>query len=312
MTKLKRLAAILDVSVDLIEGWLYNKHGQHNQASHGKGRSGMAATKKDADGKHVMADGSPLPKHVPRLPPAWTGVTVATDPKAALVARGKDAKGRTQSVYSADHTMKQAQQKFLRVNKLRKELDAIDGKITTDMKSKDPSVASAASVLALINHTGLRPGSSKDTGAEKKAYGATTLEGRHVVKSSDGVRLKFTGKKGVSLDIPVTDANIAKMLVARSNESGADGKLFQTNGSKLRAYTKSVTGGFKPKDFRTAKGTNTAVKVMTTMPAPKNKQEYKKSVKAVATVVAAQLGNTAVIALQSYIDPAVFSSWGLG
>jgi DNA topoisomerase-1 len=309
VSKLKQLTGLLDICTNLLEVWMSSKHGSHNQQSHGRGSSGMSATKKDSTGKHVMADGSPLPSHIPRIPPAWTGVTVSTDPKSPLVVKGKDDKGRTQSVYSADHTMQKAQQKFLRVSKLRKELSSVDGKLDSDMESDIPAISSAASVLALVHHTGLRPGSDKDTGADKKAYGATTLEGRHVTKTADGVRLKFIGKKGVSLDIPVHDSQVAESLIKRSALSGANGRLFSTNGRQLRNYTDKVSGGFKPKDFRTAKGTNTAVKAMAGMKPPTTLKEYKKSVKAVAAVVADQLGNTPTIALQSYIDPVVFSSW---
>lgn len=69
------------------------------------------------------------------------------------------------------------------------------------MKSSDPKISEPAKLAALIMSTGIRPGSESDTGAKVKAYGATTLEGRHVVTDSEGnTRLQFVGKKGVNID----------------------------------------------------------------------------------------------------------------
>jgi DNA topoisomerase-1 len=258
-----------------------------------------------------LSNGKPLPSHVPRnIPPAWTGVQVSTDPKSALVARGIDKKGRVQSVYSDAHAMKQAAVKFARVNELRRKADAIRKEITADLKSDDPATREGAAVLSLIEHAGLRPGSDADTGAEKQAYGATTLEGRHVVKTADGVRLRFVGKKGKDLDIPITDPAIAKLLLDRKAAAGNKGRLFNIDDAALRDYTHSKDGGsFKPKDFRTARGTSIAADAVRKMPAPNGEQEYKKAVREVAVAVSNQLGNTPVIALQSYIDPMVFAKW---
>jgi DNA topoisomerase-1 len=87
--------------------------------------------------------------------------------------------------------------------------------------------------------------------------------------------------------------------------------LFATNSKSLLDYVKTLDGGgFKTKDFRTAVGTQTAIdEVRQAADLPQTKQEYVKRVRAVAKVVAARLGNTATVALQSYIDPTVFSAW---
>jgi DNA topoisomerase-1 len=156
--------------------------------------------------------------------------------------------------------------------------------------------------------TGVRPGSEKDTGAEKQAYGATTLLARHVQVSPTGaVRLKFTGKKGVALDIPVNDPGVAHMLRARAAKGG---RLFDTTDVGLRGYAAGLAGGgYKPKDFRTLRGTLTAAAEVKARNTPRGPADYKRAVRDVATVVAAKLGNTPTVALQSYIDPTVFAKW---
>jgi len=179
-----------------------------------------------------------------------------------------------------------------------------------DEDVKNPRLRERASCARLVQATGIRPGSEKDTLADKKAYGATTLEGRHVSVQAGNVRLKFTGKKGVSLDLPVDDPVVSKDLIARKKAAGRTGKLFDTNSRQVLSYNKSKDGGgYKTKDFRTAKGTNTAVDVINRMPKPRNAKEYKMAVRDVAKQVSAVLGNTPAIALQSYIDPTVFAGW---
>ena len=59
-------------------------------------RGGLTGTTKLVDGKHVQSSGLPLPKHIPRIPPAWTDVRYATDPKSEVLVSGHDKKGRKQ------------------------------------------------------------------------------------------------------------------------------------------------------------------------------------------------------------------------
>jgi len=265
------------------------------------------------DGKLVMASGEDLPPHIValKLPPAWKPVTVNTNPGATLLAIGRDAKGRAQRVYSEAFKKTQAEAKFRRVEELNKKFDQIVAQNGKSQRSKIPKVKDSADCLALIMHTGIRPGSDTDTGAAVKAYGATTLQGKHVVQTSEGVELHFVGKKGVHLKIPVTDPDISKSLMRRKHAAGADGNLFPATSDKaLLEHTHSMDGGgFKSKDMRTHLGTSTALDEVKKLPVPKTKEEYQKAVMNVAKTVSKKLGNTAVVALQSYINPTVFSEW---
>jgi DNA topoisomerase I len=265
------------------------------------------------EGKRVSVGGESLPQHIEdlKIPPAWTDVKYSHDPRSDLLVVGKDSKGRLQSIYSDAFSATQAAAKFDRIEELRKEFSSIKGQNDKARESKKEHTKDAADCLALIMDTGIRPGSDADTGAKVKAYGATTLEGRHIVKTDDGVSLRFVGKKGVALDIPVHDKAIASMLAKRAERSGDDGRLFPaTNDKMLLDHVHSLDGGgFKTKDFRTHVGTSTAYDLVSRLPTPKNEAEYKKSVMEVAKKVSKKLGNTPTVALQSYISPTVFSGW---
>lgn len=257
-----------------------------------------------------MQDGKPAPDHIQSLgiPPAWKNVFVNPDPNGDMLVRGTDAKGRLQIKYSENHSMQSAAAKFGRINELRQKRSEIIKEVDNDAKSK--SLTENAECLRVIMTTGIRPGSNKETFADKKAFGATTLEGRHVKVVDGQVRLNFVGKKGVDIDIPVTDKKTADILLQRAKLAGKNGKLFNTDADSLRNYSKSKDGGgFKTKDHRTALGTETAIAKIKSTPSPKNEKEYKQKIKEVATSVSAVLGNTPSIALKAYIDPNVFHSW---
>jgi len=241
-----------------------------------------------------------------KVPPAWTNLQYFSDPKSKLWVKGDDAKGRTQYIYNPAHVDSASKEKFARIRALNKAFDGINQEVAADVKGKNE----AATVLWLIMSTGIRPGSEKNTKGSVDAFGATTLEGRHVKRTDSGVVLKFVGKKGIDLEIPVTDASVAKMLLKRKRETGKTGRLFGVTGDGLLRYTHRLGDGakFQSKDFRTHLGTEVAMKAMRGN-APKTMVEYKKAVIAVGNAVAKQLGNTRVVALGSYVNPAIFEKW---
>jgi DNA topoisomerase-1 len=167
-----------------------------------------------------------------------------------------------------------------------------------------------AAVTALIAETGFRVGSDEDTGAEKKAYGATTLLSSHVKVDGNELHFDFTGKKGVAQAHTLNSPRLAAYIAGRQAETGADGRLFQTTDAQVRAYVKANAGEeFKVKDFRTWVGTATALRVVASIKAPTTPREFSKARLQVGKAVSRQLGNTPSIALSSYIDPTVFAPW---
>ena len=257
--------------------------------------------------------GKEVPEHLRKLgiPPAWKNVAVNLNPKGDLMASGVDAKGRVQMKYSDSHTARQGAAKFGRVRELLKKRASIFRELDRD--ARDPELRDRAECLKVVMQTGMRPGSDDDTKADHESFGATTLQGRHVVDNKDGtVTLRLvTGKnKGREVDFPVSDRATAAMLLRRADTAGKNGRLFATDAGQLRSYSKTKDGGgFKTKDHRTALGTETALEKLKTVAEPKTKTEYKRALKEVATVVAKTLGNTPAVALKSYIDPHIFVAW---
>jgi DNA topoisomerase IB len=266
------------------------------------------------DGKRVGSDGKELPAHIvkAKIPPAWTDVIYSPNPKAEMLVKAKDAKGRTQYIYSEEHWEKVDRAKFARIAELNKKFDSIYQQNQRNIKGKKRgNRPEEGIVLSLIMQTGIRPGSDEDMLAEKKAYGATTLEGKHVHQNEDGtLTLDFIGKKGVQNKIVVKDDFLVGILSERAKKVGPDGKIFKIDNLQLLKYVASLDGGkFKPKDFRTLIGTKHAMEEIQKTERPADEKSYKKEVIRIAKMVAEKLGNTPAVALKSYISPVVWQEF---
>lgn len=239
------------------------------------------------------------------IPPAWENVRVDEDPKADLQVLGQDAKGRAQYRYSEAFAQSQAARKFQRVALLNAKMGDLDKATRKGIGAGDDDAAAAR----LIMQTGMRPGSDEDTGAEKKAYGATTLLKKHVKVDGNTVSYSFVGKKGVAIKGEVTDPLLARYVAGRLDASdGPD--LFRTSAGRVNAFIKeSVGSDYKAKDLRTHRANASAASFVRDMPRPKTTREYTSYRNTVGDRVAAQLGNTRSVALKDYINPIVFKAW---
>lgn len=146
-----------------------------------------------------------------------------------------------------------------------------------------------------------------------KSFGATTLEDRHVIKTNEGVRLRFQGKEGVWHDHLIRNPELGKMLLERKQTADQrNGKIFDADYLGVSHYVKKLDGGmFTPKDMRTLHATRSAINTIKKIGVDccNTMEEYKQKVMQVATIVSSVLGNRPEQALTSYISPAVWSVW---
>jgi DNA topoisomerase I len=232
------------------------------------------------------------------LRPNLHNVWINPDKNAGLQAKGLDDKNRMQYHYSVTAENEAAAKKFNRLKSFNAALPQINARIDKDFDSRPE-----AQVLSLIAKTGFRVGGEKDTKAEKKAYGASTLTADHVNIAGSKITFNFVGKNGKQQQHVLNDAALASVLSKRT------GKLFDTTPDKVRAYMKEISAGgnFKVKDFRTHTATAMALSLVgPPPPAPKTEREKQNRIMDVARKVSAFLGNTPKMARDAYIDPAVF------
>jgi DNA topoisomerase-1 len=245
-----------------------------------------------------------------RIPPAWTDVKVDPDNGVTVLATGKDAAGRLQRLYSPQHIADSKAGKFEKVRALLSEWEDIRIQLEADINDRhaSPLLKEAAMVAYLIYNTGIRPGSNTDTLAAVKAYGATTLQLRHIKPVVKGLRLKFVGKKGVKQSVLVTNPYLVRIMVKRKYDSPAWTKpIFKVSHSTLCTYFKTLGSGiYTPKDLRTGIGTKRAIELLGNRKRlPKAKSRRKKVMNNALDKVARKLGNTRSVSRSAYVDPVI-------
>src|SRR3990167_656165 len=245
--------------------------------------------------KHHLRMGRPVRQHLRkvRVPPGWKNVKYFKD--KPYLATGEDSKGRLQYVYPKRVLERGASRKYASIERLAEKKKELIDRVVRDVK--DGRVEAQA--VYLMFKTGFRPGSGKDTRAEKQAFGATTLLRSQVkIKPRNKVSFDFIGKKGVRIRKEVQDPLLHKIISERKD----DEHLFDTSDAEVREYFANRTRGqFQLKDLRTLKAFETADKVLETTKS-KDSAEIRKEV---VSAVAETLGNTESVAASSYVAPKI-------
>jgi DNA topoisomerase-1 len=274
--------------------------------------SGSIPLIRTPSGGYVGPDGSPLPEadrirvSALKIPPAWASVRISNDPHSPLQATGIDRKGRVQYRYSATHAGKASAAKFARVKVAVQAMPRLRRELATSLASADPAENEPAAVLTLIERTGFRVGSDKDTKGDSRAIGASTLKSRNVSVENDVVTFSFTAKHGVRVRRRVRDPVLASVLAPRLDRHG---RLFDATDADVRDWLRRHGFPFVPKDIRGVVASETALAAMSKLPVPKSVKGFKKAKNQVADAVARRLGNTRAVCLKSYIAPEVFAPW---
>jgi DNA topoisomerase-1 len=236
------------------------------------------------------------------VPPAYTDVMIAVDPKAELIATAKTKAGKTFYKYSQAFVEKQQDAKWARVRKLGRSVEKVVARIEKDSVSGPQRDVAMTARLILL--TGMRNGGAPQ--GETESFGASSLLLKHVTLDGNTMRFQFPGKKAVPQDVVVTDAVLAGYVRERTVER----QLFPHDASATLRYMKSV-GARKVHDLRTWKANELATALLEELLAngerPKTKKEVKQLQKAIASRVAETLGNTPSVAMKSYIDPRVWT-----
>ena len=240
------------------------------------------------------------------IPPFWVDVFVNKDPNGEPMAIGYDAADRKQSLYSGKHSMKQSAVKQQRNKSLGRYITKLDRALKSDWKN-DP----VAQACLLIYKTGMRPGSTSDTRSKVQAFGATTLEARHVTINKDSVSLHFTGKSGKEIKLLLKDPEVVAMFrIAKGTKTNRQ-RIFPdvTREAVSQYMDQYIPKQFKVKDLRTYKANVVALaEIKKIKKMPTTRAEFVRYRNAIGDTVSAQLGNTRTMALKSYINPTVFDA----
>jgi DNA topoisomerase I len=281
----------------------------------GKGFSYALGSQKLSDTKALQRIESMV------IPPAWTDVKIATNPRAKIQVEGRDTSGKKQYIYSQKHIETQHAAKFDRVVQFGLKLPTLRRQVKRDLKrrqyDKDKVIACA---IALMDRAHLRVGNERYA-RQNSSYGLTTLRRKHVSVHGETIVFDFIGKSGKQQHIEIKDEEMARMVKRLWEMRGHElfryydehNHLVDLKSDDVNAYIRRVIGpDFSAKDFRTWGGTLMAALELSRVEREAAPTARKKTLTACVKRVAEELGNTPAVARDSYIDPFVLELYESG
>jgi len=258
-----------------------------------------------------------------KIPPAWSDVWINSAAGAAVQAIGRDAAGRLQYLYHANHTRRQEAKKFKRVIKFAEALPKMRATISSQIKQpglgKEPVMAS---ILRILSTCFLRPG-SQVYASENGSFGLATLRPRHVKVKGDVIDFDFPGKSGVRQVRQLKDRRVAKVvrsLLRRPSREvfkyqNGNGEFVNVTRQHINDHIREVMGEkFSAKDFRTWAGTLVCACALAKRGCEAGERGALRKRKVVEAIMetAELLGNTAAVCRSSYICPEIIQSFESG
>jgi DNA topoisomerase-1 len=298
------------------------------------------STKEDRDRVKELGGHKPVP------PTSWaltinpTGAEAKEAPggwKAGQLAKFTDASGKPQYIYPANVREQRQAANFEKVKGLADVLGELRDTWERDMQSPGLNRSRvAAAVMHLVDLTTMRIGGEANATREEDegeaTFGAASLRKEHVKLGKDSVVFSFAGKHHQEWDRTVTDPQIVgvvRELMALPGERlwqyEAKGGLEQMDDGKVRAYMKSVSNGFTPKDLRTYHATRMTAERLADVPVPEVKppdpaappkkrktDPVEDTLNTVIKSVAETLGNKWDVCKNNYVNPGVCDAWRKG
>jgi len=255
------------------------------------------------------------------MPPAYSDVRYAADPKAHLQAVGIDAEGRPQYRYHPDWVAVREGAKARRLQRITAALPRIRRALKRDLKTHGvPKLLALAACVDLISRTAIRAGGERYE-AERGHRGATTLLKRNVQVRSGAIRLAFRGKGGKDIERCATAPQLCSALRRLLALPGRhlfqyrrdDGTVARLRAGDVNAYLKQIAGSaISLKDFRTLLGSSLVAGHLAGEDPSPSAAARKRQIKAAVTLAAEELANTPAIARKSYVHDAVVEAFESG
>lgn len=255
------------------------------------------------------------------IPPAWTEVRIAADPRCHIQALGKDAAGRLQYIYHPDWELRRTRRKQQQLALLSEALPRIRRRVRDGLGAEAGSKELALALgVAMIDRTAMRVGRERylETNGTR---GAGTLFTRDVTVKGDTVRIRFPAKSGKKADYAITDARLAEAIRKVKTVPGARLLMYRNGGGEPKAvrtddlirYLREVAGvPVTAKDFRTLHASALAAEALARLEPAESVSGRKRQMAAVTREVATFLQNTPAICRASYIAPCLYSLFDKG
>ena len=252
------------------------------------------------------------------IPPAWTDVWIAPDPRAHIQATGRDARGRKQYRYHPRWRARRDDTKFERAIDFGKALPRLRARLGRDLARRGlPREKVLAAVVRLLELTLIRVGND-EYARSNRSFGLTTLRGRHADVAGSRLRFRFRGKGGAVHEVGLRDRRLAAVVRRCQELPGqdlfewvdAEGDVHDVRSEDVNGYIREATGGrFTAKDFRTWAGTVLAYRALRAAERGASEADARHNVVVAMRETAHRLGNSAAVCRRSYVHPAVVDAY---
>ena len=252
------------------------------------------------------------------IPPAWTEVWIAPNPRGHIQATGRDARGRKQYLYHPEWRERREQEKFVKTLEFARTLPKIRAAVAVDMRGRALQRRTVlATIVRLLETTLIRIGNCPYA-EQNKSYGLTTLRGRHVRVDGQRLKFEFVGKSGKLHSVELSDRRLSRILKQLQELPGQE--VFQyldendtrqtVDSADVNAYLHEIAGEpFTAKDFRTWAGTVLAAWALNEFEKIDSTAGMRRNITAAIRKVAGKLGNTPAVCRSSYIHPEILSAY---
>jgi len=277
---------------------------------------------------YLRADGEPLRSTTAlarirslAIPPAWTDVEIAADPKAKVQATGYDSEGRKQYIYHPDQVKRRERKKYRKLLGLAHDLPHIRAATREHLKQKGVGRERVlATIVRLMLRGYFRVGGERYA-EENKTFGIATLQKRHLQVEGNDLVFRYPGKHSIEQRTVVADTPLVEVmkeileLPGRRlfRYRGEDGKVKNVTARDVNAYIKEIAGEeYSAKDLRTWGGTVRAASILADLGPAGSRREAEKQVVLACKLVSSELGNTPAVCRSSYIHPVVLEKYLTG
>jgi DNA topoisomerase I len=254
------------------------------------------------------------------MPPAYVDVMYATDETAPLQAIGRDAAGRWQYRYHPDRVKVRERRKTRHLVRLLEALPRIRRHVTSVLATRKPTREFAmAAVVALIDATGIRSGTSRHAKLSG-ARGAATLLKSNVEINGATITLKFKAKGGKHVVKDVHAPRLVPAIKVLLRLPGARLFLYQAEDGMRTIHTREVNAflceiascNISCKDFRTLRASVNVVEALLRTDRAEGPTRRKRQVKQAIQIAADDLTNTVTICRKSYVHESVVDAFEKG
>lgn len=255
------------------------------------------------------------------MPPAYTDVKYAANPRAHLQAIGTDAAGRLQYRYHPDWERVREARKARRLVALAAALPRLRRRVQRALKGgeADRDLAAAA-CIALVMQTAIRAGglASEATFGHR---GATTLLKSNVTCEHGHLMLSFRGKGGKQIARGARSTTLCGALaVLRAlpgrhlfQYRGEDGTVRRLSAAEANMHLKRLADAdVSLKDFRTFNASRQVAAELAKVEPAASASGRKRQIKAAIAAASEELANTPTVCRRSYVHDAIVEAFESG